>query len=404
MKLTNRKICAESLFILLLSLFVSARGISSPQLCLKSFKKLSAAELRHLTPEFEKKHNSSYSLEIKSTPVSDQCNYGSCWVHARSSHIEETIKKKTGKDIKINRHYIIAQSLLDRIDAALESPQSPVFQGGNANYADELISRYGFIPENASSWKPRINFEKAPHGSRMTYFLNARAAKFHEDAKELMPESKAYLDLQDQARKDMRDILKTYTGTLPRKFDYQGKTYTPKQFARELAKDYTPRPLWVFPEVEALTGNLRRESSLAEASPLPSQVKSSRESLEKIEKRILASLKNGQSVTLSYENNLNFMDKDTGIMSIEGFYTPAGFSPPKKLYRDSFLSGAGYHAVDIVGADLDPEGRVIKFKIKNSWGTTAGDDGFYHMYRDYFEQFMTSIYLSDSDLSRPVAP
>jgi len=390
--------------LLLLSLFLSPRGFSFPNVCLKSFKKLSASELRHLTPEFEKRHSPTYSLEIKNTPISDQCNYGSCWVHARLAHIEETIKSKTGKDLKLNRHYLIAQSLLDRIDDALESPNSPIFQGGNANYADELVSRYGLVPENATSWKPRINFEKNPHGSRLTYYLNARAAKFHEDAKDLMPESKAYLDLQDQARKDMRDILRTYTGTLPRKFDYQGKSYTPKQFAKEHAKDYTPRPLWVYPEVEELTGNLRRESSLAGPSPLPNQVRSSRESLEKIEKRIVQSLKNGQSVTLSYENNLNFIDRDTGIMTLDGFNTPAGFAPPKKLYRDSFLSGAGYHAVDIVGADLDPDGRVIKFKIKNSWGTQAGDEGFYHMYRDYFENFVTSIYLSDSDLSRPVAP
>lgn len=68
------------------------------------------------------------------------------------------------------------------------------------------------------------------------------------------------------------------------------------------------------------------------------------------------------------------------------------------------MSGSGQHAVDIVGADLDSNGRIIKLKIKNSWGTESGDGGFYHMYRDYFENFVTSIYVSDSEATRPSQP
>jgi bleomycin hydrolase len=53
---------------------------------------------------------------------------------------------------------------------------------------------------------------------------------------------------------------------------------------------------------------------------------------------------------------------------------------------------AGLHAVEIVGADLTPEGRVIKFKIKNSWGDERGDKGFFHMYQDYFRHFAQEVY------------
>lgn len=381
-------------------LFLTLEAGAFPSRCLKDFKKLTAGELRYITPEFLKNHNARYTLEVEQTPVSDQCAYGSCWIHARLSHLEEAIKKKTGKEIKLSRHYLIVQSLLDRIDSALESPHSPVFQGGNANYADELIRRFGVIPDDPGTWKPRIQFEKSPHGGRLVYFLNARVAKFHEDAKDLTPESKAYLDLQDEARKEMREILKTYTGTLPRKFKVQEAEYSPKSFAKSLAQNYAPKPLWVFPETDSLSGNLRRESS-RQAGPLPSDVNSSRESVLKMEKRIINALRNGQSVTLAYENNTLFVDKDTGIMSLDAFNTPKGFSPPSRIYRDAFQSGSGYHAVDVVGVDLDAEGRMVKLKIKNSWGTDSGDHGYLHMYRDYFEQFVSSIYLSDAEGTRP---
>ncbi len=388
---------------LLLILLLSFQAWAFPSLCMKAFKKLTPGELRYITPEFLKAHTPKYSLEIDYTAVSDQCAYGSCWLHARLSHIEQEMKKRTGEEIKLSRHYLIAQSLLDRIDAALESPSSPIFQGGNAHYADELVKRFGVVPDHPEIWKPRVQFEKSPHGGRLVYFLNARAAKFHQDAKDLTIESKAYLDLQDEARKDMREILKTYTGPLPKKFTLADKTLSPKSFSKILTQGYNPKPLWVFPEVEPLSGNLKRESSLQVAA-LPSYAKSSRESLEKIEKRIIKALQNGQSVTLSYENNTLFADRDTGIMSINAFATPGGFSPPPRLYRDAFMSGSGQHAVDIVGADLDSNSRIIKLKIKNSWGTESGDGGFYHMYRDYFENFVTSIYVSDSEATRPSQP
>lgn len=365
--------------------------------------KLTPGELNFVAPEFLKKHTDKYSLEIDHTPVSDQCAYGSCWIHARLSHIEEQIKKKTGKAVKLSRHFLIAQSLLDRIEDALESPNSPVSQGGNAHYADELVSRYGLVPDSPEVWKPRVQFEKNPHGGRLVYFLNARAAKFHQDAKGLAIGSKDYLDLQDEARRDMKAILKTYTGPLPKSFSVNDTSYTPKRFGKELGQDYAPKPLWVFPEVEPLTGNVRRESSVSVAA-LPSRGKSSRESLDKIEKRIIKALQNGQSVTLSYENNSLFSDRETGILSIEAFNTPEGFTPPPRLYRDAFLNRPGHHAVDIVGVDLDSTGKIIKLKVKNSWGTNSGDHGFYHMYRDYFEHFLTSIYVSDSEATRPSQP
>ena len=77
-----------------------------------------------------------------------------------------------------------------------------------------------------------------------------------------------------------------------------------------------------------------------------------------------------------------------GIMSVSGFAVPedarmAGFSVLKGLqdFDDA------QHVAVIVGADLGPDGRVVKFKLRNSWGADRGDRGFYHMYRDYFETF-----------------
>lgn len=378
----------------LLMIFISQAALSFPNVCLSAFRKLSGQELRYIDPAFLKGHSSKYTHEVKTTPISDQCNYGSCWAHARLSHIEAEIKKRTGKEVKLSRHYLITQSLLDRIDDALENPNDSIFAGGNAYIADNLVKRFGLVPDDSTVWKPKINFERSPHAGRLLYFLNARAAKFHLDAQELVPESADYLKLQEQARVEMRDILKAYTGKLPKNFQYAGNRFTPKQFAKKLAPQYATDSVWVYPEVDALSGNLKKENRKL-VSELPSYTKATREPIEKIEKRIIESIQTGKSVTLSFENNTLFFDRETGIMSLHAFRTPGDFMPPPRSYREAFLSGAGHHAVDIVGVDLDPDGRLIKLKIKNSWGTDSGDSGFYHMYRDYFEHFLTSIYLNE---------
>jgi bleomycin hydrolase len=86
-------------------------------------------------------------------------------------------------------------------------------------------------------------------------------------------------------------------------------------------------------------------------------------------------------------------------MSIDAFHVPDGAKPlPISVRRHYNLNGRG-HAVQIVGYELDPStGKVLKWKIKNSWGVDSGDNGYYHMYRDYFRTFVTGIaYFSDAD-------
>lgn len=76
-------------------------------------------------------------------------------------------------------------------------------------------------------------------------------------------------------------------------------------------------------------------------------------------------------------------------------HTPKDFLPATRSYRVNFDLNKGGHAVDIVGVDLDAQGRVIKYKIKNSHGTDNGEDGYYHLYRDYFENFLKFVYITN---------
>lgn len=44
------------------------------------------------------------------------------------------------------------------------------------------------------------------------------------------------------------------------------------------------------------------------------------------------------------------------------------------------------HAMVISGVHLDSAGRPIRYKVENSWGDTAGNDGYFVMTDKWFEQ------------------
>jgi bleomycin hydrolase len=79
-------------------------------------------------------------------------------------------------------------------------------------------------------------------------------------------------------------------------------------------------------------------------------------------------------------------------MTIGGLSLPKGGGPLPRKLRSKHVVFDGFHAVQIVGYDLDRRtGKIVKFKIKNSWGDKAGSGGYYHMYLDYFRAFAFSL-------------
>lgn len=366
------------------------------------FRELSFEELSTIRSDF--KHHDQYSLDILESPIKNQCNFGSCWIYSLVAEIEQDPLLKKNNE-KISEQFLILHNLIEESLNALDQPGSFVKSGGNLAKAHELIQKHGLIP--VSSWEPRLRFESLPLSHRLLNFLNARITQYHiETAYSYNDQIKK--DLKKNAHKDILEIIETFFGPVPENFIYQGKSFTPLEWRDSQVEKYKKKWVIIRPfSTVSLPYSLEQLAS--KKAPLPqffefNHSKIQQVSFERINQIIIHHLKEGQMIPFSIEIDDNFIDKNRGIMSISGFYSPENFKHIPKAYRRAFdpngkFLGVRFHAMDIVGIDLDKTGKINKYKVRNSHGAEQGDRGYFHMYPDYFEEYLVSIAIEDTTSS-----
>ncbi|UYL08109.1 aminopeptidase [Bdellovibrio sp. SKB1291214] len=337
------------------------------------------------------KHNTHYTKEIpQEVEVKNQCNLGTCHLHSWLASIEKTYTRRTGDVMPLSNHYLSAKQLLTRSLMQMNdnSPDSvnraDIDLGAGPFNSRDSILEFGVIPE--SVWTPKTEFYKNPTAQKMKeYFENIIARTKSYVAKAQSPEEKQ--KALAHGEEQLRSLFNDFVGELPSKFNWKGQQWTPQEFAKEYFSFFEG------PQKQMIVLANRKGMPYAE------QVKSDTKvytDLNTVEATAALLIDRGQMVYLAYEHHAEYVDKPSGILSIRAFYTPSYAKPLTRTLREQFDKNDGGHAVQIVGYERDPQtGKILKWKIKNSWGTASGDDGYYHMYDDYFRAFAKSIAYSE---------
>jgi len=161
---------------------------------------------------------------VKTTPIRDQNQSGTCWCFSTNSFLEEEMMRKGGKPVDLSEMYVVRQCYLDKARKYVRMDGKVNFaQGGAAHDVPYVIEMYGALPEEAY---PGLNYgeEKHVHGE-----LSA-VLESYLDAVIKMPDRR----LSTAWEKGFNAILDAYFGEVPETFEYEGKTYTPKSFAKSL--------------------------------------------------------------------------------------------------------------------------------------------------------------------------
>lgn len=296
-----------------------------------------------LRPDF--KHTTRYTVEVtQQSKIKNQCNLGTCHLHSWLSYLEKSYENTTGKTLTLSNEYLAAQHWLTKSLEALHffDKKLDISLGAGPLYSRESILNHGLIPEGV--WKPRPDFMKNPHAQQ---------------------------------------IFEQMVGKIPERFEWEGQSWTPQSFAKHYFSTFEG------PMIQMVIAADRKAPFKIESTPRGDKLTANLDAVEATAKELLDG---GHTVYLSYDHHHSYVDKDTGIMSLRAFKTPTFARPTSRKMREEFDANGGGHAVQIVGYEMDPRTqRIVKWKIRNSWGTDKGDSGYYHMYDDYFRAFAKSI-------------
>jgi bleomycin hydrolase len=129
--------------------------------------------------------------------------------------------------------------------------------------------------------------------------------------------------------------------------------------------------------------------------------------LDRMEILVAEALKGGQPVWFAADVSHDIHNQ-TGVMHPEIFDREALYpfeehekSDMDRAYRMYYMLGGPNHAMLMTGFDQPYEGEsIVKFKVENSWGAKAGDNGIYHMYREWFEEHVYQVVIHKDFLTK----
>ena len=183
--------------------------------------------------------------DIKATPVKDQASTGTCWCFATISFLESELLRQGKGEYDLSEMFVVRNNYTDRIfDNYLRRGHGNINPGSIAHMATQAIEKYGIVPESVYHG---INYDSPRHNhGEMSAYLKG-IADVSVNLKNLSPEY----------NKLIKSLFDIYLGEMPEKFQYNGKEYTPKSFAKMLGFDdmsdyveltsFTHHPFWRFP-------------------------------------------------------------------------------------------------------------------------------------------------------------
>lgn len=340
-------------------------------------------------------------LTTPGTPVEDQGSSGTCWSYSTGSFLESEMIKKGGPSIHLSKIYIARRSYEDKARSYVRMHGSLNYgDGGIAHDVVNMYGKYGILPYEAYTG---LNFGNAKNQSgEMQEVIKAML-----DAIIKAPNKGTVSPVWGQA---VNSVLDAYLGKVPETFTYNGKSYTPQSFAKEVVKldpaDYVEfQSVTDVPYYTKSTLMVPDNWALQQAWNVP---------VEDIIPIMDNALKNGYSISwggdvsepsFSWRNGVAFvtttpaadLTKEQKADLFKGPRPePVITAEMRQKAFDNFTT-TDDHGMHITGVALDQNGAEW-YIVKNSWGAENEHKGYLYMSKAYAAFKMTAIMVNKKAL------
>ena len=366
----------------------------------------------------------TFSVDLKQGKITDQQSSGRCWIFAALNTFRyEVMKKYNLETFELSQSFVFFYDKLEKsnwflnnvirtkdepVDGRLFAFLSadPICDGGQWDMLANIVNKYGVVPSYV--YPDSKNAENSRWiDEYLTSLLREDAAKLRKIAgskKSASKIEKELLEARKQMMTDVYRILAIAFGEPPHKFDLtmtdkddkviQDFDITPKEFFdKYVGIDLDSRvslinaPSKDKPMNRTYTVNYL--GNVEEGNPvtylnLP---------IEAIKKAVVDQLKDGHPVWFG-SDCMKFIAGKEGVFDRKAAGYEELFDIKYEFTKGDRLTwydSAMNHAMVILGVNLDKDGKPDRWRIENSWGKDAGQDGYYVASDEWFDEFVYQV-------------
>ncbi|AMA48041.1 MULTISPECIES: C1 family peptidase [Flavobacterium] len=334
-------------------------------------------------------------INIENTPIKNQGSSGTCWSYSANSFLESEMIRMGKKPVELAQIYSARNAYIEKGRNYVRMHGSVALGDGGAFHdVINMYRKYGAVPQSVYTG---LNYgtdknKFAEMSSLIEAFLKAVVTNPNG---ELTPNwEKAYTAMID-----------SYLGQVPKTFQFEGKTYTPETFAKEVvgvnADDYVEiSSLQEYPYYTKFVLMVPDNWNFDQVYNVK---------MNELTDIIDNAIKNGYSVawagdvsekSFSWKNGVAYVpEKKFEEMTADE--KSDMFNGPKKemtiteeMRQKAFdnYTTTDDHGMHIVGISKDQNGKEY-YIVKNSWGTTNDYKGYLYMTKEFAKYKATAIML-----------
>lgn len=343
-------------------------------------------------------------INLTNTSIKNQGSSGTCWSYSTNSFLESEMIKAGKPAIDLSEMFIVRNAYIEKGKNYVRMHGAVTLgDGGALHDVINMYAKYGIVPQEV--------YTGLNYGTDINQFGEMAAiqegvlnAVIKNPNKSLTPNwIKAYTSVVD-----------SYLGEVPEKFTYNGKSYTPQTFAKEVVglnpQDYI--------EVSSF-----KEQPLYEKFVLMVPDNWSFDQVYNVKIKELTdiidnALKNGYTVAwatdvsekgFSWKNGVAYIPTKDFTMMNESEKASMFNGPKPELEITEDMRQKAFdnyettddHGMHIVGLAKDQNGKEY-YIVKNSWGVSNDYNGYLYVTKNFVQYKTTSILLNKKGLPKDI--
>ncbi|MBN4089431.1 C1 family peptidase [Mycoplasma enhydrae] len=385
-----------------------------------------------LNNEIIKKHNFIFSHETKVGNITNQKQSGRCWIFAGLNSIRTKLMQDLNiESIELSQNYLHFYDKLEKANYYLEwmikeglkldnedrlfrsFNDNPVSDGGYWEWFVNLVNKYGIVTKDAMN----ESFSSESTNEMVTQ-INWRLKAYTARMKQTFAKTndlEQVNSLKEQALQDVFTILCKSLGKPPKsfRFEYMDKDKKYQSLEEMSPLDFYKKYVGSYVEDKIdLVSDPRQKYDYNSfiISPLVNNMVGGQPltmlnvDIETMKKVMIDQIKAGEPVWFgcdvsTFSNSDGIMDSDLYNYDVTLSQTPEFSKAEQFESRASVIS----HAMNMVGVNLDSNGKPVNWKVENSWGSDRGNKGFWSMSDQWFSDFNYMAIVDKKYLSKELS-